>query len=135
MRAAKLSRHTDVPSGYSTYSVLLVPQSRWEEGSYDTERARLICTSYSLDYSEGPYIVLLTEQPKLPAYFYDSVTNKDKMDLDNITKPVFILKFGGLNFDRSIELMDRLEQQIFSSNIKPSKLRLKQTWLRIEQWC
>jgi hypothetical protein len=35
-------------------------------GAYDVERARLICSALSLDYSHGPFVAFFTDRPSLP---------------------------------------------------------------------
>lgn len=107
-----------------------------EGGSYDAERARLICTSYGLDYKSGPYIAFFSSYPVLPYYdiegFFDKRISKN---IDNFTEPELIMKFGGLNLSRSIELMDELEQQILRQKIGPTKIKIKQLSLHLAQWC
>ncbi|MBZ5493510.1 MAG: hypothetical protein LAO76_21540 [Acidobacteriia bacterium] len=104
------------------------------QGSYDIERARLICHGLSLSYSAGPYVAFFSKRPILP---YRERTDEGVVikNGNTYTSPEFVLRFGGLEPDRCLELLDELEQQLLSEKFDTSQLKWKQVWFRIEQWC
>lgn len=216
MRHVIVNQHEDIPTGYDTYSILLVPDEKWfgeagietgfrlfsqfkrfgdmigdkhlacwfnrsfigsyskltdlefiaaipadivsaravsdfirtkcqlpeDHGSpsmqYDVARARLICTKLKISYNKGPYVAFYSKYPTLPYYEIDSdefgshgtvVCNEE-----HHVSPACVLKFGGVRFDRALNLLDLLEQDLIRSNPGILKLQYEQLMFRIREF-
>ncbi len=105
------------------------------EGSgYDIRRARLICATYDLDFGKGPYIAFYPKKPNLPNWEHNEITGSHLFNI-RPTKPLYILRFGGLDLNKSLALLDELESHILAEKQTCRTLSWKQFWLKTEQWC
>jgi hypothetical protein len=118
-----------------------IDKNKQVEGRYDTQRARIVCTTLELEYQSGPYLAFFDECPSLPHIeqcndeTHNGLTHQLLICPKQVSAPLFVLKFGGLNATNSLKLLDKIEQQLLRSDVNPTSLKLEEFMMKLSQWC
>jgi hypothetical protein len=121
------------PAGLETYSLFLIPDARWQESEFEDERTRLwetfhsfgrsigdthaaiwfldqednvdvlrsqdYCRRFNLSYNDGPYLVTVAKRP----------------DLLEPSDEVIVIRMGGIDPDRILNVLNRLSRDLAST--------------------
>jgi hypothetical protein len=133
MRAFIPQVGAELPAGLETYSLFLIPDARWQESEFEDERTRLwetfhsfgrsigdthaaiwfldqednvdvlrsqdYCRRFNLSYNDGPYLVTVAKRP----------------DLLEPSDEVIVIRMGGIDPDRILNVLNRLSRDLAST--------------------
>jgi hypothetical protein len=109
-------------------------------GYYDVDRARYFCACYRLDFKGGPYIAFFKEKPVVPSVIKVTGSSPGMAgyripEEGRATKPVYVLKFGGLGVDRVQATLNEIENELFLAKPILGRLTLRVVGEYISDYC